>query len=1230
MNSRSKTIHVMANVHSSASWLDNRSLKLKAIGVLGTLFGLFALTATLFLLNQREVESAQRASAHTVTVLQAANEMMLAAVLQQSATRGYALTGQARFLAPYEGAQRDFDHHYTALRRLTADNPEQQARLTDIRALMEAWTREFVNPMVALASDPAGRDELVALVQAGRGKQLMDEVRAQGLAFVTAEEALLAARGARLSDGLDKIRHLAIGLLLAAALLTAIFLVAIQRSLVTPMNQLTGLIGRLTGGELDVSVPHLARKDELGAIAAALESFRQASLQVQQREWIKTHTSAMAQRLSRAANFSRFGSELLDYLCPLLGSGSGALYRVDADPTALARIGAYGQVKSDSGGPGDGGEGLVAQCAHSQQPIVLEPVPASYFGRIQSGLGAATPTVVLLWPLPGLDGVVGVIELAGFRTLTPIQRELMGQVAQLSGLALEALSSAAKTRDLLEETQAQAEELQASEEALRVQQEELRSTNESLEGKNQALEEASQRLRASEEELRIQAEELRTTNDALNEKSRSLNEFNERLMAFQGELEAKNRELEQASRYKSEFLANMSHELRTPLNSLLILAKDLADNRESTLNAEQVESAQIIFDSGNSLLRLINDILDLSKIEAGRMEAEWEDVALSDIAAAIERQFRPVARERGIGLSVTLDPSAPQQIRSDSTKLLQILTNLVGNAVKFTHEGEVRLTLSSADDSLVPIGADPSQWIALEVADTGIGISEDKLARLFQAFEQGDGTTSRRYGGTGLGLSISRGLARMLHGDVRVSSTLGSGSRFTVVLPCDGKPSAVAAPLAIEPAIEVAPASSTASPTVTEPVVTPATAPAGSAKPPVPQLADDRDLLKDGDIRVLVIEDDLAFSRILVDMVRRKGYRVLAAADGETGLELAGRYQPNGILLDVNLPGMDGWTVIEKLKAKSATQHIPVHFITAADDAQRGLSMGAVGFVTKPATRASIDAALARVLQPSTRAGQRILVVDDDHGARTAVARLLRQPGVELLEAPSIAAGLAAVGEQTFDCIVLDLMLPDGTGFDFLDRVARLGPVPPVVVYSARELTREESLRLREYTDSIVIKGSQSPSRLLDEVSLFLHAVRRPASGVTPTAAAPSDLSGREVLLVDDDMRNVFALSKALRAHGLTVVAAQDGRKALTQLEQHPQVDWVLMDIMMPEMDGYETTREIRKNPRWAELPIIALTAKAMKGDREKCLAAGASDYLSKPIDVDKLLSVMRAWARPR
>jgi len=590
------------------------------------------------------------------------------------------------------------------------------------------------------------------------------------------------------------------------------------------------------------------------------------------------------------------------------------------------------------------------------------------------------------------------------------------------------------------------------------------------------------------------------------------------------------------------------------------------------------------------------------------MEVMLDELPLADLTATLSRNFRHVAKERGLEFEIRVEAGLPASIRTDAARLEQITNNLLSNAFKFTKQGSVRVEIGRP-----PAGLGREGDIAIRVIDSGIGIPAEKFEKVFQAFEQVDAGTSRHYGGTGLGLSIARGMAQLLGGDIRLESQPGKGTTFTLLLP--ERHGEAAAPAAPAPR-----------PAVAAPAAVPAIAPRTSEPPvPLPDIPDDRAQIVQGDTVILVIEDDPAFARILIDMIRRKGFRGLAAPDGERGLQLASQFRPTGILLDVMLPGMDGWSVIERLKASPATRHIPVHFISATEDQNRGLDLGAVGFLTKPVSREGLGAAFDRLMHFAAGRTRRLLVVDDDEASRRAVCKLVAGADVQAVEAAGGEEALALLPDGAFDCIVLDLGMPGMDGFEFLERAARLGPVPPVVVYSGRELSRDENLRLREYTDSIVIKGARSPDRLLDEVSLFLHSVRElPATA----AAAEGDrtLKDRVVLLVDDDMRNIFALSKALRAKGLKVVMAQDGHKAIKQLNDNPDVEIVLMDIMMPGMDGYETLREIRKDPRHARLPMIALTAKAMRGDREKCLEAGANDYLSKPIDLDKLFSLMRVW----
>ncbi len=857
------------------------------------------------------------------------------------------------------------------------------------------------------------------------------------------------------------------------------------------------------------------------------------------------------------------------------------------------------------------GEGLVGQCVLEAQPIELDQAPDRYV-RIHSASGDASPSAITILPVIYRGQVTGVLELAGFERPTPLQRQLLDDLLPLVALTQENLTRAINTQQLLEQTREQADELLRSKEALQQQQQVLRDSNAELHAKTLLLEEQSQRLTVSEEELRVQAEELQASNEELREKTASLNLQRQVLEDLQLDTEQKAAELARASQYKSDFLANMSHELRTPLNSLLILSRSLADNDTGNLDEEQVESARIIHDAGSNLLRLINDILDLSKIEAGKMELLIDVLPLADFERTLRRTFAHVAEEKHLDFEVHIEPDLPPVLHTDGARLEQVANNLIGNAFKFTTRGGVRVRIGRPDPAFpVPQALTGQPLIAIAVSDTGIGIPQDKFDRIFHAFEQVDASTSRQYGGTGLGLAICRRIAALLGGDITLHSEAGTGSTFTVLLPEH------------------------------PPVATPTTSPRSASGPTLPSMRqhapgllpetieDDRQRLEPGDVSILVIEDDPAFARILADMIHRKGYRVLAAADGETGLALARAHHPTGIVLDVMLPGMDGWTVIERLKADESTRHLPVHFISATEDASRGRELGAVGFLTKPVSREEIVAAFDRLLHFAEGHTRHLLIVDDDADSRTAVRTMLRRDDVVIEEAGSAEEALRKTTVTAFDCIVLDLGLPGMSGAELLERLAEGSQgAPPVVIYSGRDLSGEENLQLRQYTDSIVVKGARSPERLLDEVSLFLHSIQHTPRHAGDKPAASDELKGRSVLLVDDDMRNLFALSKVLRGWGMTVVMAQDGLKALKALEGGDPPELVLMDIMMPGMDGYETIRQIRAQPRLATLPIIALTAKAMRGDREKCLEAGASDYLSKPVDIDKLSSMIRVWLR--
>ncbi len=1195
----------------------------KILIAIGLLVVLFVACSVITLQSISRQNESWHWSRHTYEVRAKLDDVVESLQESQIAARGYLLGQHPDDLIAFDQASRELEQNLASVRKLTADNPLQQTRLDHLEQLSAQWRKEAsqygIEPMQAIkATDPVEAAQEHVRVQHGyleHRSVLMTDLLALIKQMDDTELGLLDQREAAQRADVTEVRVVTWITMLMSVLFGVLVIVMTFRLITRPIRRMTDLMTRLADHDHSVEIRELERRDEIGEIARALQVFKQMAIETSAQTWVKSHVSQIAGELQTVNSPREFAERLTSTLVPLLRGGVGVFYAADDGGNTLQLLGSYGyQQRRHLSTEYALGEGLVGQCAVERKPITLQGVPDDYV-RIHSGTGEAAPSTVTVCPLLLRDKLLGVLELASFQHLSEPEQKLLDELLPIASLSLENIGRALRTQDLLQRTSEQADELRASEDILRRQQQDLQVTNEELNAKTQELQEQSQRLLASEEELRVQTEELQASNEELRQKTDTLNQQKHMLEILQRETHEKAEELARASQYKSEFLANMSHELRTPLNSLLILSRSLAENREGNLDSEQIESARIIHDSGSNLLRLINDILDLSKVEAGKMELLLGEVPLADLERTLRRTFTHVAQEKQLDFRIDIEPGLPAALYTDGAKLEQVANNLIGNAFKFTHQGSVtvRIGRPSAVDVL-PASLQGQPAIAIAVSDSGIGIPTEKLQGIFHAFEQVDASTSRQYGGTGLGLTISKRIAELLGGDILLHSEVGHGSTFTVLLP-------ERAPGASE---------STTSP---RPQAEPSTARAALTSALLPDtIEDDRETIAAGDTIILIIEDDPVFARILADMVHRKGYRVLAAADGESGLQLATHFRPTGILLDVMLPGMDGWTVIERLKENVGTRHIPVHFISAVDEASRGRELGAVGFLTKPVSREAIGTAFDRLLHFAEGHTRHLLLVDDDADARAALRKLLRHDDVTIDDAGSAEEALQRMGNTHYDCIVLDLGLPGMSGMEFLEHLAATGQIPPVVVYSGRELSREESLRLRQYTDSIVIKGARSPERLMDEVSLFLHSIRdgRPAIPAASTAAAPAPAGGelrdRKVLLVDDDMRNLFALSKVLRSWGMNVAMAQDGQKALKTLADQDGIEVVLMDIMMPVMDGYDTIREVRAQPRFAKLPIIALTAKAMRGDREKCLEAGANDYLSKPIDIDKLSSMLRVW----
>ncbi|TDR44958.1 signal transduction histidine kinase [Tahibacter aquaticus] len=1216
----------MDEAGARASWLGNRPIQVKLALAFGAMLLAFvaACAGIVFALDgQARTRAAQQA---TIQVIDAAQELRSA--MHETEIAVYALLAETRS----DGAEQLKVARQRLQQRLdeldrgdAAQDVQLHSLAVDISRRSRDWLATAVEPVLAdldaIGSDSQRSQRLHALTQhfdqldRKNGDPLLALL---GQIQVKAEAELHQRRGE--ADQATRTTEWAVLAMLALGVLVgAVALWLSARLIVQPIRDLTTLMTRLANHDHDVVVPQQQRQDEVGAIARALEVFKRTAIDTW---WQNRNTTAIGEisaALQRCSDTQEFADTLCSELTPRLQAGIGLFFRYDSESAQLQRLGSYGyRERRHLETRYALGEGITGQCARESKTIVLAPVPDDY-ARIHSASGEAAPRSVIALPLLLQQRLLGVIEFASFAAFDERQQQLLDALLPLVALSWDNLSRALHTQLLLQRSQAQAQELIASEEALRVQREELRSANDALSAKTAQLEEQQLRLQASEEELRVQAEELQASNEELRQKGETLNEQKHVLEGLQRETEHKAQELARASQYKSDFLANMSHELRTPLNSMLILSRNLADNDDGRLAADQVESARVIYDAGSNLLRLINDILDLSKIEAGKMDVLIEAVPLQQLAHSLMRTYRPLAREKDLRFSLEIDDTLPLQMHSDLPKLEQILGNLIGNAIKFTREGEVSVNFAACPAELAqPLGLAADELVAMSVIDSGIGIPPHKLAAIFGVFEQVDASTARQFGGSGLGLSIARRLAQLLGGDVSADSSEGRGSRFTLVTPLRAQQRMI---------------------TLDSPAVLPSALPAATVQPPAnPRastpatativenwIADDRDAIRADDTVILTIEDDRHFARVLVEQIRAKGFRALAAGDGESGLALAAQFRPNGILLDVLLPGMDGWAVLRRLQTNPATQGIPVHFISGVDESARGRESGAVGFLTKPAPREGLALAFERLLANDQGRQRHVLVIDDDEDSYLIVANQLAAPTVLVENAQTGRDGLDLLRERHFDCLVLDLQLPDMSGFEFLDEYARLDDTPPVVIHSARDLSSDESLRLRQFTDSIVIKGARSPQRLLDEVRLFLHSMRKDDRHYV-ARELDRGLSGRSVLVVDDDMRNIFALSKTLRARGLNVLMAQDGPKALRQLDDNPAIQLVLMDIMMPGMDGYETIREIRKRPALARLPVIAITAKAMRGDRDRCLEAGANDYLSKPLDIDKLLSMMRVW----
>ncbi|HEY9626063.1 MAG TPA: HAMP domain-containing protein [Coleofasciculaceae cyanobacterium] len=1011
-------------------------------------------------------------------------------------------------------------------------------------------------------------------------------------------------------------------------------------NLTTQVRAIAEVATAVTKGDLTRSIAVAAEgevailKDNINQMIANLRETTQKNTE---QDWLKTNLAKFTRMLQGQRDLETVSRLILSELAPLVSAQHGVFYLMEGNEHSaylkLLTTYAYRERKHLAN-RFHVGEGLVGQCALEKERILLTEVPENYI-TISSGLGESTPRNVVVLPVLFEGQVTAVVELASFNRFNEIHLTFFDQLTESIAIVLNTIAASMRTEELLKQSQSLAEELQT-------QQKELTETN-------QRLEQQAQSLRASEELLKNQQEQLQQTNDDLEEKAellvvqnREVERKNSEIEQARQSLEEKAKQLAMTSKYKSEFLANMSHELRTPLNSLLILARLLGDNSAENLTEKQVEYARTIYSSGNDLLALINDILDLAKIESGTMSVNLDQTLFTELQGHLDRTFRQIAIDRNLDFLIQLDDRLPRSLYTDSKRLQQVLKNLLSNAFKFTEQGQVSLQVSVATQGWSASHEAlnrANNVIAFTVRDTGIGIAPDKQQVIFEAFQQADGTTSRKYGGTGLGLSISREIAQLLGGEIVLVSQMGQGSTFTLYLPQTYGAAESREELTL-PRRERQIWGAIDHPTSLLP----------ASAPTLPDIVDDRGALQPNDRILLIIEDDLKFARILLDIARQQGFKGLIAARSDVGLRMVQEFKPQAIMLDIRLPGMDGWTVLDRLKHDPDTRHIPVHIMSVEEEQQRSLQMGAIAFLQKPVSRETLLDALEDIKEVVERSVKNLLVVEDDDLQRQSLVELLHSSDLNVASVERGAAALEILNSTQFDCIVVDLMLPDMAGVELIERIKQNPALAdlPIIIYTGKELVPEEENDLRQISDTIILKDARSPERLLAETALFLHRVQanlldqnlapqppitqqpQPQRPITRSQGHETQsneiLAGKKVLIVDDDVRNIFALTSLLEQYQIQVIYAENGRDGLTQLQNNSDIELVLMDLMMPEMDGYETMQAIRQIEQFRSLPMIALTAKAMKGDREKCLEAGASDYITKPVDIEQLLFLLREY----
>lgn len=1163
---------------------------------------------------------------HTYKVIQESDCLLMSLLDMETGARGYVITGNESFLEPFNKGNSSYENHYDKLKQLTEDNSEQQQRLYNINNKYKEWVEWEKNIIIAkrkeVSSGKLKLEDLIAIVQSGYGKNMMDELRSILGDINNEEERLLQNRNA---DLIKMEKETRVIMLTGGALATiaAIIIASLSiRMIVNPVKVVTNTFREIAEGEVNLEARLMSNsEDEIGKMARYFNIFmtklKELISENRNQSWLTTGRAELNEEMRGVREINTLSSRIITYICRYLNMQIGRFY-VKTDSNTFKVFGSY-SYNSSEGSPDEFniGEGLVGQAALEDKIVLVQDVPADYM-KIISGLGEAVPKNILIAPCMYHEEIECIIELGSFNQFTDVQLKFIEQVSENIATSINLTKAQTKMEVLLNKTLVQAEELQ-------VQQEELRQNNEELEEQAKILKQSEMNLQTQQEELRVSNEELEEQTKKLEQQKRDISENNKLLRKANHEIEGKAKELEIANKYKSEFLANMSHELRTPLNSIIVLSQ-LLENKKANepLTEKQLEYSKTIHSSGKNLLRLIDDILDLSKVESGKIDINFDQVNLAELAENTKSLFTPIILQKNIDFKIEIEDGLPEKIISDEQRLQQIINNLLSNAFKFTETGYVKMNIcrpKEEDIKNYKIEENVNKLISIEIIDTGIGIPADKQTLIFEAFKQVDGTISRKYGGTGLGLSISRELARLLGGNIYLKSEEGKGSKFTLVFLDNDNMEQVKLNKEEYSSID-----KNYHDNLEEKII---------SENDINEFTKDEhyESKKEDEKLLLIIEDDEQFSTLLSELAYKKNYKVLIEKNSDEAIKLAVKYKPYAILLDIGLANNSGVRVVDKLQNLEYTKNIPIHIISWKEDKNSYDKMkNLVWHIKKPYNLEELYNLFDKIETSLSNDSKKLLIVDEDKSQSNMIYNNLNERGFKITTLESGLDAYKLLKDEQFDCMILDLNLKDMNGIDLVNKLKEENLVNfPILIYTEGNITQEEEDKLNKYTESIIIKGNNSIDRLLDEVSLFFHSVdsnidNKNFKNIKFSEEKENLLNNKNILIVDDDMRNVFSLTSALEEKGMNVVVGRNGSEGIKKLYEKNNIDLILMDVMMPEMDGYTAMKEIRKEKQFDNIPIIAITAKSMKEDRQKCIEAGSNDYLTKPVDINKLISLLKVW----